>query len=41
MEIYRQPFAKRLDEKAIISTFERMAVTSPVWGARLPWAHAR
>ena len=27
--------------KAIVSNFERIAVTSPVWGARLPAAHAR
>ena len=26
--------------KAIVSNFERLAVTSPVWGAGLPAAHA-
>jgi len=26
--------------KAIVSNFERIAVTSPVWGAGLPAAHA-
>jgi quinol monooxygenase YgiN len=25
--------------KAIVSNFERIAVTTPVWGARLPVAH--
>ena len=27
--------------KAIVSNFERIVVTSPVWGAGLPVAHAR
>ena len=27
--------------KAIVSNFERIAVTSPVWGAGLPKAHAQ
>jgi tripartite-type tricarboxylate transporter receptor subunit TctC len=34
------PVAPLTSQPAIVSNFEKIAVTSPVWGAGLPAAHA-